>query len=77
LCNAVAAQIGLVLDVGAVHAGSLFGIVNDVSLNRPGVESDTSELCVSSRHTFRGHSRWMPFAQAVQKDRNVCAESRR
>jgi len=57
--------IGLVLDVGAVHAGSLFGIKNDVTLNRPGVDHTLVNFVLGPRYTFHSHSRWMPFAQAL------------
>ena len=57
--------IGLVLDVGAVHAGSLFGIANDVTLNRPGVDHTLVNFVLGPRYTFTRHSRWMPFAQAL------------
>jgi len=56
--------IGLVLDVGAVHAGSLFGIANNVTLNR-GVDHTLVNFVLGPRYTFTRHSRWMPFAQAL------------
>jgi opacity protein-like surface antigen len=58
-------SIGLVLDVGAVHAGSLFGIANNVSTNRPGVDNTLENFVLGPRYTFHRHSRWMPFAQAL------------
>ena len=58
-------RIGLVLDVGAVHAGSLFNIANDVTLNRPGVDHTLVNFVLGPRYTFTRHSRWMPFAQAL------------
>jgi hypothetical protein len=56
-------SIGLVLDVGAVHAGSVFGIAND-TLNR-GVDHTLTDFVLGPRYTFHRHSRWMPFAQAL------------
>jgi len=58
-------EIGLVLDVGAVHAGSLFGIVNGSTSNRPGVDHTLTNFVLGPRYTFHRHSRWMPFAQAL------------
>jgi opacity protein-like surface antigen len=57
-------SIGLVLDVGAVHAGSVFGIANNVSTN-PGVDHTLINFVLGPRYTFTRHSRWMPFAQAL------------
>jgi opacity protein-like surface antigen len=56
-------SIGLVLDVGAVHAGSVFGIVN--STNSSGVDHTLVNFVLGPRYTFTRHSRWMPFAQAL------------
>ena len=58
-------SIGLVLDVGAVHAGSVFGIANNVTTNRPGVDHTLVNFVLGPRYTFTKHSRWMPFAQAL------------
>jgi hypothetical protein len=55
----------LVLDVGAVHAGSLFGIANTVTGNQPGVDHTLVNFVLGPRYTFRKHSRWMPFGQAL------------
>jgi len=57
--------IGLVLDVGAVHAGSLFGIANNVTGNHPGVDHTLVNFVLGPRYTFHRHSRWMPFGQAL------------
>ena len=57
-------SIGLVLDVGAVHAGSVFGIANDITPNR-GVDHTLVNFVLGPRYTFHRHSRWMPFAQAL------------
>ena len=57
--------IGLVLDVGAVHAGSLFGIANSVTTNQPGIDHTLVNFVLGPRYTFHRHSRWMPFAQAL------------
>ena len=58
-------SIGLVLDVGAVHAGSVFGIANTLGLNGPGVDHTLTNFVLGPRYTFTRHSRWMPFAQAL------------
>jgi hypothetical protein len=58
-------DIGVVLDVGAVHAGGLFGIANAVTLNRPGVDHTLANFVLGPRYTFHKHSHWMPFAQAL------------
>ena len=58
-------EIGLVLDVGAVHAGSLFTIANNVTGNQSGVDHTLVNFTLGPRYTFRRHSRWMPFAQAL------------
>ena len=57
-------NIGLVLDVGAVHAGGLFGIANSGTLN-PGVDHTLVNFVLGPRYTFHRHSRWMPFVQAL------------
>ena len=57
-------SIGLVLDVGAVHAGSVFGIATDTTPNR-GVDHTLVNFVLGPRYTFHRHSRWMPFAQAL------------
>jgi opacity protein-like surface antigen len=56
-------SVGLVLDVGAVHAGSVFGIANNVTGN--GVDHTLVNFVIGPRYTFTKHSRWMPFAQAL------------
>jgi opacity protein-like surface antigen len=56
--------IGAVLDIGAVHAGSLFGLANVVTPNR-GVDHTLVNFVLGPRVTFNRHSRWMPFAQAL------------
>jgi hypothetical protein len=56
-------DIGLVLDVGAVHAGSLFGIANGSTSN--GVDHTLTNFVIGPRYTFHRHSRWMRFAQAL------------
>ena len=58
-------SIGLVLDVGAAHAGSLFNIANTVSTNHPGFDHTLTDFVLGPRYTFTRHSRWMPFAQAL------------
>jgi hypothetical protein len=57
-------SIGLVLDVGAVHVGSVFNIVNN-STNQSGVDHTLVNFVLGPRYTFHRHSRWMPFAQAL------------
>jgi len=57
--------IGAVLDIGAVHASSVFGILNSVTPNRPGIDHTLVDFMLGPRVTFRRHSRWMPFAQAL------------
>ena len=57
--------VGLVLDVGAVHAGSLFGIANSVTTNGRGVDHTLANFVLGPRYTFHKHSRLMPFAQAL------------
>jgi hypothetical protein len=54
--------IGAVLDIGAVHAGSVFGIANT---NQRGVDHTLVDFVLGPRVTFHRHSRWMPFAQAL------------
>jgi opacity protein-like surface antigen len=58
-------EIGLVLDVGTVHAGSVFGIANNVSTNNAGVSHTLVNFVLGPRYTFHRHSRLMPFAQAL------------
>jgi hypothetical protein len=58
-------SIGLVLDIGAVHAGSVFGIANNVGSNGSGVDHTLVNFVLGPRYTFHRHSRWMPFAQAL------------
>jgi len=58
-------KIGLVLDVGVVHAGSLFGLANGSTSNGPGVDHTLTNFVLGPRYTFTKHSRWMPFAQAL------------
>ena len=55
--------IGLVLDVGAVHAGSLFSTVNGVTGS--GVDHTLTNFVLGPRYTYHRHKRWMPFAQAL------------
>ena len=57
--------MGLVFDVGAVHAGSVFGIANDITPHRPGVDHTLTNFVVGPRYTLHGHSHWMPYAQAL------------
>ena len=56
--------IGLVLDVGAVHAGGLFALANGVTNGR-GVDHTLTNFVLGPRYTFHRHSRWMPFVQAL------------
>jgi hypothetical protein len=58
-------SVSLVLDVGAVHAGSVFGIANNVSTNQSGVDHTLVNFVLGPRYTFHRHSRLMPFAQAL------------
>jgi opacity protein-like surface antigen len=57
-------SIGVVLDVGAVTAGSVFGIAN-ITGNHPSVDHTVTNFVLGPRYTFHRHSRWMPFAQAL------------
>jgi hypothetical protein len=57
--------IGLVLDIGAVHAGSVFGIANNVTGNNPGVDHLLTNFVLGPRYTFSRHKRWMPYVQAL------------
>ena len=57
--------VGLVLDVGVVHAGSLFGIANGGTSTQNGVDHTLTDFVLGPRYTFHKHSRWMPFAQAL------------
>jgi opacity protein-like surface antigen len=57
-------NIGLVLDVGAVHAGSVFGIANDITGNR-GVDHTLVNFVLGPRYTFTRHSRFKPFVHAL------------
>jgi hypothetical protein len=57
--------IGAALDIGAVHAGSVFGISNTLGVNNPGVDHTLVNFVLGPRFTFNRHSRWMPFAQAL------------
>ena len=56
-------EIGLVLDVGAVHAGSLFSVRND-TLNG-GVDHTLVNFVLGPRYTFNMHKRWMPYVKAL------------
>jgi len=56
-------EFGAVLDIGAVHAGSVFGIGNNITNH--GVDHTLVDFVIGPRYTFRRHSRWMPFAQAL------------
>ena len=58
-------SVGLVLDIGAVHAGGVFSIGNNVGVNQPGVDHTLVNFVLGPRYTFTRHSRWMPFAQAL------------
>ena len=58
-------SIGLVFDVGAVHAGGVFSIGNNLGVNQPGVDHTLVNFVIGPRYTFHRHSRWMPFAQAL------------
>ena len=58
-------SIGLVFDVGAVHAGGVFSIGNNLGVNQPGVDHTLVNFVLGPRYTFTRHSRWMPFAQAL------------
>ena len=58
-------DVGLVLDVGAVHAGGLFNIANTVSNNQPGVDHTLTDFVLGPRYTAHWHKRLMPFAQAL------------
>jgi opacity protein-like surface antigen len=57
--------IGLVLDVGAVHAGSLFGIANNVTPNQSGVDHTLTNFVLGPRYTFSRHKRLMPYVQGL------------
>jgi len=65
LAFSVRQGIGLVLDVGAVHAGSLFTVANNITTNRPGVDHTLVHFVLGPRYTFTKHKRWMPFVQAL------------
>jgi hypothetical protein len=56
---------GLVFDVGVVHAGSVFGLANNITSNNPGVDHTLTDFVLGPRYTFHKHSRWMPYAQAL------------
>jgi hypothetical protein len=58
-------SVGLVFDVGAVHAGGVFSIGNNLGVNQPGVDHTLVNFVIGPRYTFHRHSRWMPFAQAL------------
>jgi opacity protein-like surface antigen len=58
-------SIGLVFDVGAVHAGGVFGIANNLGVSGSGVDHTLVNFVLGPRYTFTRHSRWMPFAQAL------------
>jgi opacity protein-like surface antigen len=58
-------DVSLVLDVGAVHAGSVFNIANSVSTNNPGVDHTLTNFVLGPRYTAHWHKRLMPFAQAL------------
>ena len=53
----------MVLDVGAVHAGSIF--TNNLTGNNPGIDHTLTDFVIGPRYTFHKHSRWMPFTQAL------------
>ena len=57
--------IGAVLDVGAVHAGSVFNIGSNLVPNRQGVDHTVTNFVLGPRFTFHRHSRLMPFAQIL------------
>jgi hypothetical protein len=57
-------DIGLVLDVGSVHAGGLFNIANSVSANS-GVDHNLTNFVLGPRYTAHWHKRLMPFAQIL------------
>ena len=48
--------IGLVLDVGAVHAGSLFGLANSVTASRPNVDHLVTNFVLGPRTHSTGTS---------------------
>jgi opacity protein-like surface antigen len=56
--------VGLVADIGAVHAGSVFGDLTGFPRN-PGIDHTITSFTLGPRVTFHRHSRWMPFAQAL------------
>ena len=56
-------RLSLVLDIGAVHAGSVFTLAN--TPNQNGVDHTLVNFVLGPRYTFTRHSRWMPFAQAL------------
>ena len=58
-------RLSLVLDIGAVHAGSVFGLTNPITGNQSGVDHTIVNFVLGPRYTFTRHSRWMPFAQAL------------
>jgi hypothetical protein len=57
--------IGAALDIGAVHAGSVFGVGNTLGVSNPGVDHTLVNFVLGPRFTFNRHSRWKPFAQAL------------
>jgi hypothetical protein len=57
--------VSAVLDIGAVHAGSVFGIRDNVTSVRSGVDHTLVNFVLGPRFTFHRHSRWKPFAQVL------------
>jgi hypothetical protein len=58
-------DIGLVLDVGAVHSGTSFNIANTVSSRQPGIDHTLTNFVLGPRYTAHWKKHWMPFAQAL------------
>jgi opacity protein-like surface antigen len=55
--------LGLALDIGVVHAGSVFSLAN--ATTNHGIDHTLVDFALGPRYSFRKHSRWMPFAQAL------------
>jgi hypothetical protein len=56
--------VGVALDVGAVHSGTLFGALNNITPNGT-VDHTLVNFVAGPRFTYQKHSRFMPFIQIM------------
>jgi len=57
-------SVGVVFDIGAVHSGTPFSALNNITPNR-NVDHTMVNFVAGPRFTYQNHSRFLPFAQIM------------